>query len=249
MTARIVDCHAHTTLSDGDLTVAELAEQVRARGAVPSVADHISRHVTRAVDSVAAVDAYLDVLDQHDVLRGGEFCLHDGLWAEIPSATRARFTHVLGSLHAFPVGGRGLVHSFSRAHSEGVTPQAYMDALVEGAEAYLAVAPIDILGHPTLVNHAFRAVPGEELWTEEHEERLVAVLLRAGIAFEISNRYRAHDRLIGRAAAAGVRIALGSDGHTRDQVGDLAWPLAAARRAGIDDEDLYDPLRDGSRFR
>ncbi|HET9798882.1 MAG TPA: hypothetical protein VFP90_12855, partial [Gemmatimonadaceae bacterium] len=69
----------------------------------------------------------------------------------------------------------------------------------------------------------------------------------AGIAFEISNRYRPHPRIVRRAADAGVRLSLGSDGHSRDQVADVAHPLALARSIGVRDEELYDPTRHGSR--
>ena len=50
-----------------------------------------------------------------------------------------------------------------------------------------------------------------------------------------------------RAVEAGVRISLGSDGHTAEQVGDVAFPLALARRCGVPDESLYDPAVHGSR--
>ncbi|HWZ58157.1 MAG TPA: hypothetical protein VNW46_04200, partial [Gemmatimonadaceae bacterium] len=87
----------------------------------------------------------------------------------------------------------------------------------------------------------------EELWTEAREERAVAALKAAGIAFEVSNRYRPHARFVARAWAAGVRLSLGSDGHTAEQVGDLTHPLTVARAAGVRDEDLYDPLVHGTR--
>ena len=45
----------------------------------------------------------------------------------------------------------------------------------------------------------------------------------------------------------GVRIALGSDGHSREQVANITVPLATARRLGVRDEELYDPDRHGSR--
>jgi histidinol phosphatase-like PHP family hydrolase len=50
-----------------------------------------------------------------------------------------------------------------------------------------------------------------------------------------------------RAAQAGVRISLGSDGHSRAQVANLVPQLEMARRLGIPDEALYDPERHGSR--
>jgi histidinol phosphatase-like PHP family hydrolase len=116
-----------------------------------------------------------------------------------------------------------------------------MDALVTNAEQLAATMPVDILAHPTLVNLMLRDVPADELWTEEREERLVAALLAAGIAFEISARYKPHERLVRRAIDRGVRVSLGSDGHSADQVGDLTFPLALARHCGARDEDLFDP--------
>jgi len=236
-----VDCHAHSTLSDGALDVPQLIERVTGRGVRPSVSDHISRDVTGAVASIGAIRAYLDELERFPVARGGEFCWHDALWRELPADLAERFTHRLGSLHAVYLDDRSLVHAFSRRFPSSLTRDAYMDALVANAEALAATMPVDILAHPTLVNLTLREVPADELWTEEREERLVAALFDAGIAFEISARYRAHERLVRRAIDRGVRVSLGSDGHSADQVGDLTFPLALARHCGARDEDLFDP--------
>jgi hypothetical protein len=42
-------------------------------------------------------------------------------------------------------------------------------------------------------------------------------------------------------------VSLGSDGHTREQVANVAKPLALARSLGVPDEALYDPVRHGSK--
>jgi histidinol phosphatase-like PHP family hydrolase len=107
--------------------------------------------------------------------------------------------------------------------------------------------PVDVLAHPTLVPLPLREIPAEELWSEAHEQRAVDALARAGIAFEISARYPPHERIVRRAADAGTRCSLGSDGHAREQVANVSAPLALARRVGITDEALYDPTRHGSR--
>ena len=241
------DCHAHTTFSDGTLTVAELVEHVRARGVLPGVADHLSGDVAYALKDVSEVIEYLEELEEHDVARGGEFCWHDALWRVLPPEVDRRFTHLIGSLHGvYLPGGDEVVHAF-RSMPAGLTAAAYMDIHLENAERFAVEMPADILAHPTLVPMSLRKVPAEELWTEAHEERLVQALRRAGIAFEISTRYPPHDRLVRRAVAAGVRLSLGSDGHTAKQVGDIAAPLAMARAAGVRDEDLYDPLVHGRR--
>ena len=236
-----VDCHAHSTRSDGALDVPELIDRVTARGVRPSVSDHISRDVTGAVDSIDAIRGYLDELERYPVARGGEFCWHDELWRELPDDLAARFTHRLGSLHGIFLEDGTVIHAFSRRFPASLTQDAYMDALVANAERLTATMPVDILAHPTLVNLTMRQAPVDELWTEEREERLVAARFAAGMAFEISARYRPHERLVRRVVERGVRISLGSDGHSADQVGDLTFPLALARHCGARDEDLFDP--------
>jgi histidinol phosphatase-like PHP family hydrolase len=122
-----------------------------------------------------------------------------------------------------------------------------MDAHTEMLEQFAREMPVDILAHPTLVTIPFRTADVDALWSEERETRVIDALFDAGIAFEISSRYWPHERIVRRAVARGVRISLGSDGHTRDQVANVARPLALARALGVADSDLYDPAVHGSK--
>ena len=79
-----VDCHAHSTFSDGALSIAQVVERAASLGVQPSVADHISHDVSKTIGSIEQVRVYLDELDRYPVLRGGEFCYHDTLWRELP---------------------------------------------------------------------------------------------------------------------------------------------------------------------
>ena len=252
------DCHAHSTWSDGVLAPERVVEVARSRGALPSITDHLSGDVSAAVSSVDEVRAYLDALDRlaadaPELGRGGEFCWHDGLWREVPPELWRRFTHTVGSLHAVELsaggapGLSGRLHMFQRRWPSALEADAYMDAHVANLERFAREMPVDVLAHPTLLPIPLRERPLEELWTEPREERAVAALREAGIAFEISNRYRPHARFVRRAVDRGVRLSLGSDGHSEPQVGDVAWPLALARSLGARDEALYDPFAHGRR--
>jgi len=247
MTWTPLDLHAHTTWSDGQLDPDHLIDTVRGRGARPSISDHVSRDVAGAVDTVERVECYLQALEALDVGRAAEFCWHDALWREIPPETHARFTHSLGSLHAVWLPSGTLQRVFSRSLADGLAPHGYLDAHLDNLERMVREMPVDVLAHPTLVPLPLRALAPETLWTEAHEERLVNALRVSGMVFEVSSRYRPHDRLVKRAAAAGVRLSLGSDGHAAEQVGDVAFSLWLTRAAGVDDADLYDPAVHGRR--
>jgi histidinol phosphatase-like PHP family hydrolase len=242
-----VDCHAHTTMSDGAVDVTTLVDQAMVRGVRPTVSDHISRDADYYIRDLAGIRAYLDALDAHPVLRAGEFCWHDSLWRELPAEIVNRFNHRIGSLHAIHLADGTLVRAFGRPLPSGLTADGYMDAHMDEIDQFAAAMPVDILAHPTLVPTPLRSLPFDELWTEPREERLTEALLAAGIAFEVSGRYRPHDRIVRRAADAGVRLSLGSDGHTMDQVANIDFSLALTRSLGVRDEDLYDPMVHGSR--
>jgi histidinol phosphatase-like PHP family hydrolase len=244
-----LDCHAHTTFSDGELTVEELVDRARARGVQPTASDHMATYMASAIRTIDEVRAYLDALEPHPVLRSGEFCWHDSLWRELPDDIVRRFTHRIGSLHGIWLRNGQVIYAFSRRFPAGLSPDEYMDAHLENLERFARDMPVDILAHPTLLPLSLRPprYPLEELWTEAREERAVSALAAAGIAFEVSNRYRAHERFVRRARDHGVRLSLGSDGHTADQVADVAWPLAVTRALGVPDVELYDPARHGSR--
>lgn len=218
-----------------------------ARGVRQSVSDHISHDAPTTLTSVDAITAYLDDLERHDVLRGGEFCWHDSIWRELPDDVVRRFTHRLGSLHSIRLSDGSYFRAFSAELPDALTPHVYMEAHVTSLEMLAREMPVDILAHPTLVPPPLRLLPADELWSVEHEERAVQALLAGGQAFEISARYPPHERLVRRAADAGVRLSLGSDGHTLEQVGNITKPLTLARSVGVKDEDLYDPARHGSR--
>src|SRR6185312_628631 len=137
-----IDCHAHTTMSDGALSIGELIEAVREKGARPSVADHLSTDVSQAVKTIEGVREYLDALEPYDVARGGEFCWHDPLWRELRDDLSARFTHKLGSLHAVHI--PGVSRPLSMWHRElpnELTPATYMTLHLDELERFAAEMP------------------------------------------------------------------------------------------------------------
>ncbi len=239
------DLHCHTDMSDGDLTLAEVAARAAELGVQVGIADHVSsRNVERFVSSEPRVRKYLDALEDAPVFRAGEFCWCDELWKELPAEVMDRFDYRVGSNHGFylPDGTMGSPWWQKLPAPWDRRPQEVMDVMVANLCDMVSTMPIQIAAHSTLTPPALFDLEGDldAWWTAEREDRYVEALAASGVALEISNRYRLpHDRLLGKALQAGVRFSLGSDGHTRQQVAQLGWAEATARRVGVTDRELF----------
>lgn len=256
MTARLgtQDLHAHTNLSDGDLPIERVAALAAERGVQIGIADHVStRNTERFVADEMRVQHYLSVLEGHPVFRSCEFCWQDDLWRTLPAAMMDRFDYRIGSNHGFklPDGTVGSPWWRSLPAPWDADPDGVMDAIVDNLCELVRAMPIQIVAHSTLLPPALLRIEDDTdaWWTPEREDRFVEAVVGAGVAMEISNRYRLpHDRLLTKALQAGARFSLGSDGHTREQVASLGWATETARRVGISDRELFvvEPNRRGA---
>jgi histidinol phosphatase-like PHP family hydrolase len=244
-----LDLHVHTTMSDGELTLGEVAELAAERGVTVGIADHVStRNVERFVSSLRQFEAYVEALEGAPVLRSAEFCWCDGLYPEIPEALMRRLDYRIGSNHGFalPDGTWGSPWWETLPAPWEGRAQEVMEVMVSNLCDLARAMPIEIVAHPTFMPAAFSALEEDVLawWTEEREDRFVEAVVEGGVALEISNRYRLpHDRLLTKARQAGARFTLGSDGHRGDQIARLDWAVETAHRVGIGEADLFIPER------
>jgi histidinol phosphatase-like PHP family hydrolase len=243
------DLHAHTTMSDGRLSLAEVAALAAERGVQIGIADHVStRNPARFVATEAEVGAYLEALRDADVFRSAEFCWCDTLWAELPDEVMARFDYRIGSNHGFhlPDGGMASPWWERLPPPWDTAPDHLMEIMAANLCDMVRTMPIEIAAHSTLIPPALLELEGDvhAWWTPPREDRYVEALAASGVALEISNRYQLpHDRLLTKALEAGVRFSLGSDGHHARQLARLEWAVETARRVGIADRHLYVPER------
>jgi histidinol phosphatase-like PHP family hydrolase len=121
----------------------------------------------------------------------------------------------------------------------------FMPGLEGGAEAAAEVLPawwthterlmhsgIDVLGHPFrwLARNAKIGV------TEEMIRRLVRLAAEAKVALELNSHMRIPGDvlLLRECLEAGVPVTLASDSHSREEIGNLEYPLAVVAAAGVE---------------
>jgi hypothetical protein len=221
-------------MSDGDLALDEVIHVARELGVSVGIADHVSaRHPQLFVSDTTRLRRYLEALDTAPVFRAGELCWRDPFSSRLaadPDLVR-RFDYLIGSNHGFQVPDGTLFTPWTKTIPEGFAGRTddIMDALVDNSCELVATLPIAIVAHPTLLPHALLQLESdvEAWWTEERESRLIEATLRAGVAIEISNRYRLpHPRFLVRAREAGARFTLRADSRAEARLSPVPCSLS-----------------------
>lgn len=216
-----VDFHIHTSWTDGAHGVGEMFEQARrlnleavlfsehARGTSIDWFREFAREVRalpgEACSALVGVEA--GVKDFNGNLSVGE---------DITSLCDL----VIGSVHRFP-GKNGEPMSFDE-----VPPDKALDMEFRLAEALLDNPGIHILGHPFGMCYArFGLAPSVDMVV-----RLMEKAAGNNVAFEINSKYHPDPwAFIRLCKDVGARISLGSDAHSRNELGGIIQALERER--------------------
>ncbi len=219
------DLHAHTTLSDGRNSLAEMAAAGRERGySYMAITDHSATHgfgddvqpdaLRRRIEEVAAWN------EEHGsrrfrLLVGSEINIGLDGSLDYPDDLVAELDWVVASVHT----------SFSISEKD-------MTARVVAA---IEDPNVDCIGHLTgrLINR--REPYGIDV------EAVAEAAARTGTMIEINgnpNRRDLNDRHARLAADAGVRIVLNTDAHGVDTLDNMTYAVATARRAWLTKADI-----------
>ena len=214
------DLHAHTTLSDGRNTLAEMAEAGRERGyAYMAITDHSATHgfgddvqpdaLRKRIEEVAAWN------EEHGsrrfrLLVGSEINIGLDGTLDYPDDLVAELDWVVASVHT----------------SFNVSEKDMTSRVVAAIEA----PNVDCIGHLTGRLLGRREPYGIDV------EAVAEAAARTGTMIEINgnpNRRDLSDRHARLAADAGVRIVLNTDAHGVDTLDNMVYAVATARRAWL----------------
>jgi DNA polymerase (family 10) len=214
------DLHAHTTLSDGRNSLAEMAEAGRDRGyAYMAITDHSASHgfgddvqpdaLRERIEEVAAWNA------EHGsrsfrLLVGSEINIGLDGTLDYPDDLVAELDWVVASVHT----------SFNVSEKD----------MTSRVVAAIEDPNVDCIGHLTGRLIGRREPYGIDV------EAVAEAAARTGTMIEINgnpNRRDLSDRHARLAADAGVRIVLNTDAHGVDTLDNMAYAVATARRAWL----------------
>lgn len=233
---RICDLHTHTTFSDGRLVPAEVVEIAKARGYGVGIADHCGRGSFQ-LQSDEQLQRYLQALEPLPVLRSAELDLgNDG---QVSPNLLGRCDYLIGGIHSLNLNGRRL--DFFDPEAGLPSPELILEGILAAIEEGCRRYGFHILAHPGLLPLALR--PEQEgILDDEWDEELIALAVRYGFALELSSRWLLPGPgTIEKARSRGVKFSLGSDGHERTRVCDLAYSLEMMNKCRLGQEDVFRP--------
>jgi DNA polymerase (family 10) len=224
------DLHTHTTASDGQNSIEQMAEAAKARGyAYLAITDHsksqvIANGLTAArllkhVEAIRKADAKIKGIRllagcEVDILADGTMDFEDAVLKELDI--------VIGSPHV------ALKQDEKKA----------TDRIVRAIQNRY----VNIIGHPT-----GRLIGGREGLPLDFTKVFEAAA-KAGVALEINAGYPRldlNDEHARAAVAAGVKLSIDTDAHSIEGLEEMAWGIGVARRAWVTAADVINCWTEG----
>ena len=235
----LYDFHIHTTYSDGETVVSEIPrEAMMKRLELVGVADHFSsfsdlpmpHHLRRN-----SLPLYLDELDSLSLLKGVEASILGGGKPTITVEDRHKLDYVLAGVHSL----RGV--DFWNDPTPVFNPREFVEDLRVTLISAMETRLIDVIVHPTWLPESIRGLDSA-LFTLDWIDSIAGTASSQKVAIELSGSWDVPSpEFVRRCLHHGVKIALGSDSHRPEQIGNLRYPLKILRLLGASREQLFRP--------
>ena len=214
------ELHAHTTWSDGKLTIRQLAEAAMQRGLkVLAITDHSGSLGIAGGLSAEDLEVQRREIDQVQEELGDSIRLLQGCEVEIRADGALDFSdEVLQKLDLVIAS----LHTSLRQPRQKVT-----DRLLNAIRS----PHVDIIGHPT-----GRMIPDRE-GADLDMDAVFAAASESGVALEINahpSRLDLDDIYARRAAEMGILLSVNTDAHTASDMDMLQFGIATARRGWVE---------------
>ncbi len=235
----IHDLHVHSTLSDGFMGLDDIHKIAKRNFLSIGIADHISPY--HQIKDEKSFAAYRKALSGYDFLKGGEICL--GAKLDISRSSLDQLDYIIGSLHAVKFDPFLTLFFFDqrvRFPDVKLFIETYTDRLV----GFLNTERVDILGHPMLMPLFLQGEDLDRLFTPDQIARIVEAGVKNNVAFEISGRWRLPtENFLRECKRRNAGLAIGSDGHSPDSIGDFDYSLKMMDKIALDRDLIFVPKR------
>ena len=208
-----VDLHNHSRFSDSDGTILEIVAQAEKRGMeMVGISDHHDYLPPKKFDRYVKEIERWDSESSIEVKKGIEIDIgSNGIETMVDERSLNKLDYVIGSFHDFVL---------------NVDKNKKFNAFKFAIKSNL----VDVIGHPKMD------------FSKERMLNLVELADEFGTAFEINCSYMVpRDQFLRICLDNGVKLAIGSDSHSVESVGNIGWCTKLLERNNFKSDDLFIP--------
>jgi hypothetical protein len=232
----LIDLHTHLK---GGLTEGAALDQARRYGYNYGIA--VNCGLKMGFETDEALQQYLDT-EQHSPLTWHAMQAEGREWLDLFSEeSRARFDYVFTDAMTWTNDDGKRMRLWIKEETEVGDPEEFMEQLVDRIVRIVTTEPIDIHVNPTYLPDEI-AGRYDELWTEERMDRVIAALLKSGVALEINNARRIPSpAFLARAKEAGVKFTFGTNNGGADDLGRMDYCIEMVGELGLTPAHMWIP--------
>lgn len=243
------DLHVHTNFSDGEASFEELVAKAKQKGYGLGVTDHV--FVDGHNDTPEKLEKYLNYVSNKGVLVGVEANI--GQNQAIPDYLNDKVDYVVSSMHYLknekeyiPIGPYfcykcGMWDHYDINYDVNRTNE-YLDWIYKEMKWTMENMRIDILGHPTV--NPMHEYGKDRAFIETWDDKVIDLCISHNVAIEISNMWDQPDeKFIEKALEKGAMFSMASDGHKKNEICELDYPIAMAAKLAIPENRFFVPKK------
>ncbi|MEM3151260.1 MAG: hypothetical protein QXK15_01695 [Candidatus Bathyarchaeia archaeon] len=229
----------HTNFSDGECSVQEVYNVFKlGKFFIIGVADHYSstRYIPCRMEKKNLIK-YLLSLDKYGLKRGIEVDIFENGALSIKPSEKEMFEYVLAGLHR--IYGVSLWDDEWPAWNLRHIAELIRVALIKAIESKI----VDVIVHPTWFPRKVKNKI-ETFISKDWIESIVSAAASNNVAIEISGAWQVpNEEFIKTCLKHGVKIAIGSDAHFKEEIGSLIYPIEILKKVKATMGDLFIPKR------
>jgi histidinol phosphatase-like PHP family hydrolase len=231
-----IDLHIHTDFSDGRCGFNSVLSFAKARGLkLIAITDHFSELpiLPRRMDE-SKIKHYLESLSYFRVLKGVEVDIFSG-GPSISKKNSKLFDLILGGLHKVD----DIILGEFRPKIVDVPffVEKVRILLIKALESDL----IDVLVHPFWFPENVRS-EANKLMTKDWIDSVLDVASDNNVALEVNGSWRVPNKyVVGECTRQGIKLSIGSDAHSRFQIGNTSYSVRLLKELDTPSEALFYP--------
>ncbi len=232
-TIPLIDYHVHLTRG---FTIADAVKLSKEREVKFGIVEHPGPRYSSMNDNIALLK-YINNLRKYPVFVGLQ-PVEPGWRKNYSEDVLSKLDYIIMDALELP-NDDGSFFRIWESNTKVDNSEKFMDRYLEFYKYILENEKLDILASPTYLPDSIKK-DYSGLWTTKRMETLIGTAINNDVAIEINSMYKIpDDRFIQLAKKMGAKFSFGTNGRTKEIVGELSYSLDCVKSCALQKTDMF----------